>query len=186
MTTLKCIQCGDEKLFECFVKDNQKPLGVRPTCKDCRKKYLKKWNALNSDKIKKANSKYNTSQKRKECSKRYYELHKKEKSNKLIEKKNLCTKLWKKTERGRASMRLSTHLRSRRIQSVKKEKITIEFIDGLLKRQNHKCAISGQDLNATGYHIDHIRPISKGGTHTKENLQLLSPKVNLEKGSKWN
>ncbi len=36
-----------------------------------------------------------------------------------------------------------------------------------------------------GYHVDHIRPISKGGNHTIDNLQYLTEKENLQKGNYW-
>lgn len=35
------------------------------------------------------------------------------------------------------------------------------------------------------FHIDHIKPLSKGGLHAVENLQLTHPKCNLSKGSKY-
>ena len=34
-----------------------------------------------------------------------------------------------------------------------------------------------------GYHVDHIVPLSKGGLHTVENLQILTAYDNLSKGS---
>lgn len=36
-----------------------------------------------------------------------------------------------------------------------------------------------------GLHVDHIKPISKGGLHHPENLQLLTPEENLKKGAKY-
>ena len=38
--------------------------------------------------------------------------------------------------------------------------------------------------NGDDVHVDHIVPISKGGTHTYENLQILSAVENLRKGAK--
>jgi len=34
-----------------------------------------------------------------------------------------------------------------------------------------------------GYHVDHIVPLSKGGLHSHENLQLLTPEENMAKGA---
>ena len=35
------------------------------------------------------------------------------------------------------------------------------------------------------YHVDHIQPLSKGGLHHQDNLQLLEKHLNLEKHNKW-
>lgn len=34
-------------------------------------------------------------------------------------------------------------------------------------------------------HVDHIQPLSKGGLHHEDNLQILDAHLNLEKASKW-
>lgn len=54
----------------------------------------------------------------------------------------------------------------------------------LLFFQCDKCAICGKDLQETGHHLDHIIPISKGGSNTDGNVQLLCPKCNMRKSDK--
>jgi 5-methylcytosine-specific restriction endonuclease McrA len=54
----------------------------------------------------------------------------------------------------------------------------------LYQAQGGKCAACGVDLRITRYHVDHVKPLSKGGLNVKSNLQLLCPKDNLRKGSK--
>jgi 5-methylcytosine-specific restriction endonuclease McrA len=34
-------------------------------------------------------------------------------------------------------------------------------------------------------HVDHIRPLSKGGAHHQDNLQIISARENLEKGANY-
>ena len=49
--------------------------------------------------------------------------------------------------------------------------------------QNNRCKISWEEA---GYlQIDHIKPVSKGGTDDMSNLQALCEKCNKEKGNKW-
>jgi 5-methylcytosine-specific restriction endonuclease McrA len=40
------------------------------------------------------------------------------------------------------------------------------------------------DLTQTGFHVDHVIPLSKGGMHGYINTQPAHPKCNLRKGSK--
>jgi len=44
-----------------------------------------------------------------------------------------------------------------------------------------RCGRCGVHLARTGFHIDHIVPVCKGGRHQEENLQLLCPRCNLTK-----
>lgn len=58
---------------------------------------------------------------------------------------------------------------------------------GTVKRigslQQWKCAVCRCDI-ATGYHVDHIQPLARGGIHHHLNLQLLCAACNLQKSSK--
>lgn len=49
--------------------------------------------------------------------------------------------------------------------------------------QMGKCACCDKDISSK-YHIDHIKPLAKGGSNWPENIQLLSPACNLQKGTK--
>lgn len=55
----------------------------------------------------------------------------------------------------------------------------------ILKRQKGRCAepTCGVSLSS-GYHVDHIMPLSRGGSNMSENLQCLCPSCNMKKSNK--
>lgn len=54
----------------------------------------------------------------------------------------------------------------------------------LWDEQDGFCVGCRADLFVTGYHVDHIYPLSKGGANSPDNLQLLCPSCNRSKGDK--
>jgi len=57
------------------------------------------------------------------------------------------------------------------------------FIAWLKEQQKNLCVICSQNL-PDNYHVDHIYPISKGGKHEPQNIQLLCPSCNVKKAAK--
>lgn len=47
------------------------------------------------------------------------------------------------------------------------------------------CAFCGAAANESKMHIDHILPVSKGGTNDKDNLQVLCATCNLQKNNRY-
>jgi 5-methylcytosine-specific restriction endonuclease McrA len=60
---------------------------------------------------------------------------------------------------------------------------TVEDIQWLLEKQKYKCVYCKKSLRKE-YHVDHIQPISKGGSNDKLNLQILCPTCNVRKHTK--
>lgn len=58
-------------------------------------------------------------------------------------------------------------------------------IEAILVRQKFKCAECGVSVKKReNRHVDHIVPLSKGGTNWPSNLQILCPPCNLKKAAK--
>ena len=51
------------------------------------------------------------------------------------------------------------------------------------EKQNHRCAICGEEFEFEEMHGDHIIPWSKGGHTTPDNCQMLCVECNLRKGN---
>ncbi len=59
----------------------------------------------------------------------------------------------------------------------------------VLERDGHKCVICGRSANSSTpveLQVDHIIPVSKGGTNRFKNLRTLCTDCNLGKGARWN
>jgi len=57
-------------------------------------------------------------------------------------------------------------------------------IAAMMEDQDGKCKACAGSFDELGYHVDHIEPLSKGGSNWPSNLQLLCPACNLSKGDK--
>ena len=60
---------------------------------------------------------------------------------------------------------------------------SVKDIRNLKVIQKGKCAVCRTSI-VEKYHLDHIMPLALGGDNSKENLQLLCPTCNLQKGAK--
>jgi len=78
--------------------------------------------------------------------------------------------------------RLLAKKRRAKIAAATIEIITSADIQKIRKAQKGKCAIC-RKITPKG-HIDHIKPLARGGEHSKRNLQILCEECNLSKSSK--
>ncbi|EBR5151916.1 HNH endonuclease [Salmonella enterica] len=61
-----------------------------------------------------------------------------------------------------------------------RKKISAPVILKIFKRDGYRCRVCGTNEDLT---IDHIQPVSKGGTSEDENLQTLCRSCNSRKGA---
>lgn len=63
-------------------------------------------------------------------------------------------------------------------------KLSPDIAQKLLKLQGDRCVACKARLDEAGFHIDHIIPLSRGGTNEDKNVQLLCPPCNQAKAAK--
>jgi hypothetical protein len=63
----------------------------------------------------------------------------------------------------------------------------VELVDRLavFERDKGICQICHWPVEYDDYHLDHIIPLSKGGSHTYNNVQVTHGHCNLEKGDRY-
>jgi 5-methylcytosine-specific restriction endonuclease McrA len=90
-----------------------------------------------------------------------------------------------KTPRGKAVARAGRVNRRARVRNAKGS-VSSKAILEILKSQKHRCANPRcrANLKTVRYHIDHIIPLSRGGTHERRNLQALCQPCNNRKHAK--
>lgn len=66
-----------------------------------------------------------------------------------------------------------------------RNKITPKIRFTILERDGFKCVACGVSAQEAKLQVDHIKPVSKGGTFLDSNLQTLCWKCNAGKGAKW-
>ena len=128
--------------------------------------YLAEWRKNNPEKI----ALYRPKKTIRSYSKQYYEKHK----DKIKQK----TRAYKKNNLDKCR-----EWRHNREKKMLREILSTGIIDKLYKLQKGKCTCCGIKLGDK-YHLDHIIPVSKGGTNTDDNVQLLKDTCNMSKSAR--
>jgi 5-methylcytosine-specific restriction endonuclease McrA len=61
--------------------------------------------------------------------------------------------------------------------------VTAKMIMEMIEHQQFRCALSNRELTPETASLDHIVPLSRGGSHDLSNLWVVDHKVNTAKGT---
>ncbi len=144
--------------------------------KDIKKEYLKKYYIKNKETIlSNSKSRYKLKSKEvKEYQKKYNELNKEKVSLRSSE----YGKKWRKENRAKCNF----YVYKRRTFLMER---TSETANMNLIKQFYILAESLTQSTGIKYVVDHIKPLSKGGLHHQDNLQVITMEDNLRKFNKY-
>lgn len=186
MTTKKCKTCQVEKTTLDFYSHKQTKDKLDTICKPCKKEAAVAWARKNPEKNRDKTTAYNERhpERRKETNRKYYE------ANKDIWNARVKTSRHKKPEKYAELGRIHANRRRARKLENGTESYTEKQVFELYGNMCHICE-SKINLSAPrkvgtkgwekGLHIDHIVPISKGGSDTLDNVRPAHALCNLKK-----
>lgn len=163
-----CCTCREGKSLESFHKDKGKKDGRSARCKECTASRNAQFRQAHPD----HNRIWRLANRAKVA---MYRSHNRRKN---VDQVRRYRRFWKRTHRA-VYNRLS-HLRRSRVAALH-EAYTIQEWRDLCERYGNICLACGRQGNLT---VDHVIPISKGGSNSIENIQPLCGTCNSIKHSK--
>ena len=173
MELKKCTKCGENKpnTNEYFAYSNKSKGTLIARCKACVNEYREEYYKNNKDKVIESEKKYyeNNKDKIKESKKEYYENNK----DKIKESR----KKYRENNKDKVRERIKEYKHKKRGNGGSYTKSqwldTLEYFD-------YKCAYTGECIKHS-CHVEHIVPVSKGGTSYIWNLVPSTERANLSK-----
>ena len=173
-----CTLCGEIKELDLFKIDTSRKDGRSSWCKACHSKKVTEYQRKNRHKCNINNMKYSKTPKGIEAKKNF----------KRSEAGIKCKHRYLTSDTGRAASARHASNRRTRERAVINDLTSIEWSE-ILESQGYRCKICDVIFDSGGIKTkaerDHIRPLSKGGSLTKSNVQALCKSCNCKKGARW-
>ncbi len=169
-----CRKCGRRRYLKFFAKNKGSKDGHIHTCKDCHRKYTQKHYERNKLVYKERAASW------------YHENHEVAKAAKLKAARRFREK---HPEKARASSRAYKKANPQKCaeyenrRRARKMHTQVEPVDRreIYERDNGCCHLCGNPVTFRAMELDHVIPLSRGGTHTKNNLKVAHAICNRRK-----
>lgn len=163
----QCSKCKEVKELIAYTRKITALDGYSYICKECKKAYDRAHYAQTIDRQTDRNRRaYSANRQQRIEYQREWHKH-----NRDVSKK------WKQ-ENPHKNREYCSARKSRKLTAG--GRYTQRDIERILKMQRHRCACCKKSLRI-GFEVDHIVPLSKGGTNFPKNIQLMTPSCNSSK-----
>lgn len=174
-----CTECGHRRPLTEFYRKAAAKDGRTPQCKPCRKARDKKKYAANRTKLVEQQKQYrrdNAAELKRRRKGQYARMTPQQKRTKLAGNHR-----WLKNH----PEKNANYVAKRRAR-VKNAPV-IELIDRLTVYVNEDgvCYLCEKDVPVSGFHLEHVIPLSKGGEHSYRNVRIACPTCNSRKGASY-
>lgn len=181
-----CTKCGKSlpATAEYFNRDKSHKDGLSSQCKACRYKKYNSYKEEHKNELKKYQREYRAKhqEEKKEYAKKYYPKYYEDNKQSINKKHIDYNREYIKTPYGRELDRAKKH-RHRAIDYLNGGSYTVEQWKDCLRFFNYECAYSGEKLKDSNTTVDHIIPLTKGGTSYIWNICPSIKQINLSKGN---
>jgi 5-methylcytosine-specific restriction endonuclease McrA len=185
----RCAKCGQEKPLTAFHKHRREPDGHQTRCKVCACATTRDWRARNRSVIReRIRARHATNpEPRRRSSRLDRERHgaKYQERGAAWYHANRERVLQKALTWQKVNRELANDRNQRRRARVKGAPV-VEKVDreAIIARDCSICQICGLIVAPEDIHLDHIVPLSQGGTHTAANLRVTHSRCNLSRKRK--
>ena len=203
LDTKRCFRCGGVKLLSEFNKDRSKKDGYRTYCRECDHKQKTEYYAKHAEELsakymayyeihreevraKQAQYYADHCEEIKLATSKYYAEHREKML--VIRRQYQRTYIDKTVKARKKRYRQTDKYRNRKAARVNNlrvaggEKLTPEIIAEIKSEYGRFCPYCNHKIEIG--HIDHIVPVSKGGTNDRDNLVYVCAPCNLKKNNK--
>lgn len=184
----RCLECRKAKAARKYQREaperSAKKRGryaTDPEYREAWKAAAKRWAEENPEKYRKRQREYQIANRAKLLMDKRVNNSIRRKDPEIVAQERETSQAWKAAnpEKVRAYTRNRRAIRNE-AEGSHTDKDVIEIWD----RQKGICTYCPTDLRVSGYHVDHMTPLSRGGSNWPSNLQCLCPPCNLRKWAK--